>query len=226
MRLQLLIQKQHLWVTGVIQVIHYALEQIHTSVIVSTCNSASPFVLHQTAPTMILQKTAKAQEELQPGTRQLPQRARSLLLMAGGKSMEELQALLGSDHAALAQQLVAQGYLELIATGENKSSSPALAPAINMAGTRMYLFDLCERLFANRHETLAQTLRTQLREARDLSSLRSASLSFLEAVQEYAGEERAQSLRERLAALLACHEESGEAVNEVQKSAATEASLA
>ena len=107
MRLQLLIQKQYLWLTGVIQVIHYALKQIHTSVIVSTCNSASPFVLRQTAPTMILQKTAKAQEELQPGTRQLPQRARSLLLMAGGKSMEELQALLGSDHAALAQQLVA-----------------------------------------------------------------------------------------------------------------------
>ncbi|MEG0046422.1 MAG: hypothetical protein RR729_10745 [Comamonas sp.] len=175
---------------------------------------------------MILQKTAKAQEELQPGTRQLPQRARSLLLMAGGKSMEELQALLGSDHAALAQQLVAQGYLELVATGESKSSSPALAPAINMAGTRMYLFDLCERLFANRHETLAQTLRTQLREARDLSSLRSASLNFLVAVQEYAGEERAQSLRERLAALLACHDESGEAVNETQKSSVTEPSLA
>ena len=33
---------------------------------------------------MILQKTAKAQEELQPGSRQLPQRARSLLLVAGG----------------------------------------------------------------------------------------------------------------------------------------------
>lgn len=179
---------------------------------------------------MILQKTAKAQAELRPGTRQLPQRARSVLLMAGGKSMDELQALLGNDHAALAQQLVAQGYLELIGTGESKSSSPAkhpaLAPAINMAGTRMYLFDLCERLFANRHEALAQTLRTQLRGARDLSSLRSASLSFLEAVQKYAGEERAQSLRERLAALWVCHDESGESVNQTQKGSATEPSLA
>lgn len=173
---------------------------------------------------MILQKTAKAQEELQPGTRQLPQRARSLLLMAGGKSMEELQALLGSDHAALAQQLVAQGYLQLIATGE--SMSPALAPAINMAGTRMYLFDLCDRLFANRHEALAQSLRSQLREARDLSSLRSASQCFLAAVQEYAGDERAQSLRERLAALLTSHDESGEAASEIQKSSATEPSTA
>lgn len=175
---------------------------------------------------MILQKTAKAQEELQPGTRQLPQRARSLLLMAGGKSMEELQALLGSDHAALAQQLVAQGYLQLIATGESESMSPALAPAINMAGTRMYLFDLCDRLFANRHEALAQSLRSQLREARDLSSLRSASQCFLAAVQEYAGDERAQSLRERLAALLTSHDESGEAASEIQKSSATEPSTA
>lgn len=70
----------------------------------------------------------------------------------------------------------------------------------------MYLFDMCERLFANRHEALAQSLRTQLREARDLSSLRSAGISLLTAVQEYAGEERAQSLRERLAALLSYEE--------------------
>ena len=147
---------------------------------------------------MILQKTAKAQEELQPGKRQLPQRARSLLLMAGGKSMEELQALLGSDHAALAQQLVAQGYLEWI----GESSSPALAPAINMAGTRMYLFDLCERLFANRHEMLAQSLRAQLREARDLAALRCAGLALLQAVQSHAGEERAATLREQLRGLL------------------------
>lgn len=185
---------------------------------------------------MILQKTAKAQEELQPGTRQLPQRARSLLLLAGGKSMEELQALLGSDHAALARQLVEQGYLVLVASEQNQKIGPALAssvpiaavpaenatamPAINMAGTRMYLFDLCERLFANRHEALAETLRTQLREARDLGSLRSASLSFLAAVHDYAGEERAQSLRERLAALLAYHAEDGEALNEPRETRA------
>ncbi len=179
---------------------------------------------------MILQKTAKAQEELQPGSRQLPQRARSLLLLAGGKRLEEIAAMLGSDHAALAQQLVEQGYLQLVSASTIKERSPAIHPAaslakvaatpapvpdqtaassppvINMAGTRMYLFDMCERLFANRHEALAQSLRTQLREARDLSSLRSAGISLLTAVQEYAGEDRAQSLRERLAALLSYEE--------------------
>lgn len=179
---------------------------------------------------MILQKTAKAQAELQPGSRQLPQRARSVLLMAGGKSMEELHALLGSDHAALAQQLVEQGYLQLIAAQPTKPGKPqpphmtgaaeiliaqpaaqltpqaSEAPAIHMAGTRMYLFDMCERLFANRHEALAQTLREQLRQARDLDSLRDAGLALLAAVEQHAGEERAQSLRERLAALLAHNE--------------------
>lgn len=179
---------------------------------------------------MILQKTAKAQEELQPGSRQLPQRARSLLLLAGGKRLEEIAAMLGSDHAALAQQLVEQGYLQLVSASTTKERNPAIhpaaslakvaatpapapdqtaassSPAINMAGTRMYLFDMCERLFANRHEALAQSLRTQLREARDLSSLRSAGISLLTAVQEYAGEDRAQSLRERLAALLSYEE--------------------
>ena len=177
---------------------------------------------------MILLKTAKALEELQPGSRQLPQRARSILLMAGGKRMDEIQSLLGADHAALAQDLVDQGYLQLIAasgvqtpvvapamvpslaparpapvTPAHAKSAPAQTSSINMAGTRMYLFDMCERLFANRHHSLAQDLREQLRQARDLQALRGASLRLLSAVQEHAGEDRAQSLRERLAGLLA-----------------------
>ena len=179
---------------------------------------------------MLLQKTAKALEELQPGSRQLPQRARSVLLMAGGKSLDDLQRMLGSDHAELARQLVEQGYLQLQAA--SPAAPAALAPSaqvpiaplkaapeaspqandseparpstsINMAGTRMYLFDMCERLFANRHEELAQQLRTQLREARDLAALREAGLMLLEAVQKHAGQDRAESLRERLSALLA-----------------------
>lgn len=164
---------------------------------------------------MILQKTAKARLELQPGSRQLPQRSRSVLLMAGGKNLDQIHAMLGSDHAALAQQLVVQGYLQWSKVEGSTLSNPALAPvdsasaqssamspSINLAGTRMYLFDLCERLFANRHQTLAQTLRTQLQEARDPTALRTASLSLLMAVEQHAGEERAQALRERLGSLL------------------------
>ena len=71
-----------------------------------------------------------------------------------------------------------------------------------MAGTRLHLFDLCERLVANRHEMLAQSLRAQLREARDLAALRCAGLALLQAVQSHAGEERAATLREQLRGLL------------------------
>ena len=176
---------------------------------------------------MILQKTAKALEELQPGSRQLPQRARSVLLMAGGKSLDDLQRMLGSDHAELARQLMEQGYLQWQGDKPDATNSftaaitsaaapvappAAVAPAapttsINMAGTRMYLFDMCERLFANRHEALAQKIRDQLRESRDLPTLREAGLTLLHAVQQHAGEERAQSLRERLSALLAHNDE-------------------
>jgi hypothetical protein len=145
---------------------------------------------------MLLQKTAKAHEELQPGKRQLPLRERSVLLMAGGRTLDQLQQLLGDEHAALARELIAQGYL--------KAQEPATTsrPALNLPGTRMYLFDLCERLFAKRHEALAQSLRTRLREARDLPALRSAGLALLDAVQQHAGEERAATLREQLAGLL------------------------
>ena len=174
---------------------------------------------------MVLQKTAFALQELQPGSRQLPQRARSVLLMAGGKTLDELRALLGGDLAALALQLVEQGYLQFTKTGTPTTAAPsAAAPVVaaavptpqaadapapvvtpgypQMAGMRMYLFDLCERMFANRHEVLAQSLRAQLREARDLPTLRQAGWALLDAVHTHAGEERAASLRQRLAVLL------------------------
>ncbi|MEG0448105.1 MAG: hypothetical protein RR687_15215, partial [Comamonas sp.] len=83
---------------------------------------------------MLLQKTAKALEELQPGTRMLPQRARSVLLMAGGKSLVELQQMLGLEHAQLAQQLMSEGYLQLQSGTPQPNTSiqtanPAPSPA-------------------------------------------------------------------------------------------------
>ena len=131
--------------------------------------------------------------------------------------------MLGSDHAELARQLMEQGYLQW-QSGESGSPAPtpqavAAKPAepatssINMAGTRMYLFDMCERLFANRHEQLAQQLRAQLREARDLPALQEAGLKLLHAVHEHAGEER-PSRCARLAALLAYSDEASETERE------------
>ena len=51
-------------------------------------------------------------------------------------------------------------------------------------------------------------------------SLRSAGISLLTAVEEYAGEERAHSLRERLAALLAHGEAADPIGQELQGAAA------
>ncbi|MDR0225640.1 MAG: hypothetical protein LBI66_04415 [Burkholderiaceae bacterium] len=166
---------------------------------------------------MQLQKTAKALEELQPGRRSLPQRARSLLLMADRRPEHELHEIFGAEAGSLIQQLIDSGHLLRLAhdtpaetppprmapvQAAATTPPPAAASALNLAGTRMYLFDLCERMFANRHEDQARVLRELLREARDLPALQAAALSMLEAVQHHAGEERAQALRERLQHLL------------------------
>ena len=176
---------------------------------------------------MLLQKTAKALEELQPGRRSLPLRERSVLLMADGRTEEQLQQVLGAQAGELIEQLIASGHLQRLAGQAAESSTPAhahsqaqpqapsMAPAaakessppgpaatLNLAGTRMYLFDMCERMFANRHEDKAQVLRHLLREARDLEALQAAALQLLQTVQEHAGDERADALRERLRHLL------------------------
>ena len=170
---------------------------------------------------MLLQKTAKALEELQPGRRSLPLRERSVLLMADGRTEEQLQQVLGAQAGELIEQLIASGHLQRLAGQAAESSPPAraqapsMAPAaakestppgpaatLNFAGTRMYLFDMCERMFANRHEDKAQVLRHLLREARDLEALQAAALQLLQTVQEHAGDERADALRERLRHLL------------------------
>ncbi len=166
---------------------------------------------------MLLQKTAKALEELQPGRRSLPLRERSVLLMADGRTEEQLQQVLGAQTGELIEQLIASGHLQRLACQAAASSpqAPSMAPAaakessppgpaatLNLAGTRMYLFDMCERMFANRHEDKAQVLRHLLREARDLEALQAAALQLLQTVQEHAGDERADALRERLRHLL------------------------
>jgi len=66
----------------------------------------------------------------------------------------------------------------------------------------MFLFDLCERLFARRHPEWAQTFRDALREARDRESMLAVSRRILAAVEEVAGAERADTLSERIAMLL------------------------
>jgi len=175
---------------------------------------------------MLLQKTDKARQELSPGVRTLSLRERSLLLLADGKPLSDLQAMYNGIGAQIVDNLMRQGYLtgpaELPETAthplshlprlslEAEATNPA--PSIerpepgeslrSLAGARMYLFDTCERLFARRDPVLAQHFREALRTARDRSSMLDVGDAMFEEVALAAGAERAASLRERLEQLL------------------------
>jgi hypothetical protein len=71
-----------------------------------------------------------------------------------------------------------------------------------MATTRMFLFDICERMFVRRDPVKAEAFREALRNARDRESMLAAAREMIAAVEEIAGHERADSIAERIAMLL------------------------
>lgn len=181
---------------------------------------------------MLLQRTDKARLELSPGVRTLSLRERSLLLLADGKPLQDLQAMYHGLGAQMVDQLVHQGYLSKPASRQadhpfaapagatatqqglqdmapmpmaaaERSPSPPPDPALrSLAGARMYLFDTCERLFARRDPVLAEHFRNALRAARDATSMVDVGEAMFEEVAMAAGAERAATLRERLDQLL------------------------
>jgi len=72
----------------------------------------------------------------------------------------------------------------------------------SLATTRMFLFDICERMFTKRNPELAKTFRDALRNAKDRESMLAVSRDMLEEIEKSAGPERADSISERVAALL------------------------
>lgn len=142
---------------------------------------------------MLLQRTPKALRELLPGQRTLSLRERSLLLLAQDMPLPQLQAMYHGEGAQLVQRLLRQGYLQALT-----SEPPHSLSSTNLAGLRMHLFDLCERFFANRQPTLAEQLRTALRQARDAGSMQVVIDQLLHAVQQHAGNERADALRQHM----------------------------
>lgn len=153
---------------------------------------------------MLLYKTPKAHQELAPGSRSLNLRERSLLLLAEGTPYAQLAQMYHGQGEALVAQLLQAGYLaarhaEMAPASLAPAPVPAPpAPAMTLAGTRMYLFDMVERLFANRQQAMASQLRQALREARDVQALRSVCDALLHAVAEHAGAERATQLSQQL----------------------------
>lgn len=164
------------------------------------------FCIH--TATMALHKTDKARAELQPGCRTLGQRERSLLLLADGRrSAREVAACLGDGGAALVEHLLREGYFT--------RSTPALPPPgmvlpaadrfdgkRSLASTRMFLFDLCERMFARRAPVQAEAFRASLRQARDRASMLAVGQAMLADIAIHAGPERADTIRTRIDLLL------------------------
>lgn len=156
---------------------------------------------------MFLQRTPKAQSELAPGQRSLGLRERSMLLLAEGTPLHQLQAMYHGEGAALVEQLLHAGYLQAAnyaaaPPAEATAGAPASAPSISLAGLRMYMFDLCERMFANRAHDTAQHLRQRLREARDVDSMLAVRDELLLAIQLHAGAQRAETIRQQLMHML------------------------
>jgi len=178
---------------------------------------------------MLLQRTDKARDELRPGMRTLGLRERSLLLMAdGNKTLLDMNAVMGGQAEPIVLDLVRRGYLQTSArmaaataapapvaapapaAAPSPSPTPAPTPSAadpfegkrSLATTRMFLFDICERMFARRDPVLAEKFREALRGAKDRESMLAAGRDMLAEIEKAAGPERADSISERIAMLL------------------------
>lgn len=77
----------------------------------------------------------------------------------------------------------------------------------SLATTRMFLFDICERLFSRRDPLLAERFRMALREARDRDTMLAVARDIIETVEASAGPERADAISERIAAMMPAGQE-------------------
>ena len=66
----------------------------------------------------------------------------------------------------------------------------------------MFLFDICERMFARRDPLMAEAFREALRAAKDRESMLAAGRDMLAEIEKAAGPERADSISQRIAMLL------------------------
>jgi hypothetical protein len=144
------------------------------------------------------------------------------LLQDDGAILRKLMAdgylLIGESHKAPpAPQAAAPEFQNtepgnsLLAPPSPPASIPDPAPARSadnfdgkrsLATTRMFLFDICERMFVRKMPAMATHYRDQLREARTRESMVAIARDIILNVEELAGPERADGLRERIAMLL------------------------
>lgn len=82
------------------------------------------------------------------------------------------------------------------------SSSDTFEGKRSLATTRMFLFDIVERMFVRKMPELADQYRDQLRGAKDRVSMLAIARNIVTSVEEIAGHDRADGLSERLAMML------------------------
>ena len=82
------------------------------------------------------------------------------------------------------------------------SSADSFEGKRSLATTRMFLFDICERMFVRRDPARAEAFREALRNAKDRDTMLAAARDMISAVEDIAGHERADSISERIAMLL------------------------
>lgn len=157
---------------------------------------------------MQLHKTELARAELQPGVRTLSQRERTLLLLAdGNRSAQDFQKLFDGDGEKIALRLLSEGFLErqgvsVLAPVPAPQAADQFEGKRSLATARMFLFDLCERMFARRNPEMAVYFRLELRNAKDGQTMLATSRQMLELIEREAGHARADAISERLAMLL------------------------
>lgn len=180
---------------------------------------------------MKLQKTDRGRSELAPGVRTLGQRERTFLLLVDGhKTIREIESVLRGDAISIGVKLIEDGYVEelpplrtasvrlhsVVSPSEKTIAKTAtvvsFTPVVSgsdqfegkrsLATTRMFLFDISERIFTRKAPELAVQFRQALRDAKDRDSMLAVSREMLDEVERVAGASRADSISERLAMLL------------------------
>ncbi|MDO9400869.1 MAG: hypothetical protein Q7T46_05370 [Polaromonas sp.] len=156
----------------------------------------------------------------------------ALFLADGSKTLDELQVLLqdyagmvrrlvddgylvassGLTAPSIATDAVDSTSMAPVKASTPEAATPLYAPPPNaadhfdgkrsLATTRMFLFDICERMFARKAPDLALHFRDALREARDRESMLDIARQIVARVEQVAGAERADGLSERIARLL------------------------
>lgn len=121
---------------------------------------------------------------------------------AAAAAQAALLASQAAQAASEAQAAQAMAVLPAADTIQVSTSADSFDGKRSLATTRMFLFDICERMFVRRDPKFASQMRDALREARDREAMMTIAALMLSEVEKAAGAERAESLRERIDRLL------------------------